>query len=463
VSPNLSLRFSLLHSVHAGTLVAGCCWCLAALGEETAGFPWIDPQGVDQPVLLCANSPPQRVLEEFEKTVPGGPKHIVIQQCGSGISTLESNTLPKTLLCFGELKEVDRLSLIALQAERPDQLALALAPDSVLLVHGRRMQVLTGTVSVLLAASAGRPLLEIELKAGQRHDWTMLRRAAMERSRGEFPPIVLPLPQVAAGTLLIHGGGEMPKDVTDKFIELAGGVDASIVVLPIAADESLPEDESRDTRVWTRAGAKNVRSLRARTRAEVESPEFASAIQNAKAVWFGGGRQWRFVDAYIGTKAEELFRGVLTRGGVIGGSSAGASIQGQYMPRGSPLGNTDMMAEGYERGLDFLPGTAVDQHFTQRKRQRDMTALMRRNPQVLGIGLDEGTAIVVQGSKAQVIGRGGAHFYDYRTGTPAGELDFTLVTAGGQYDLAARRPRGHETQRRAPKRSAPTLKAWEAE
>jgi cyanophycinase len=163
------------------------------------------------------------------------------------------------------------------------------------------------------------------------------------------------------------------------------------------------------------------------------------AIENAKAVWFSGGRQWRFVDAYMGTKAEELFRGVLARGGVIGGSSAGASIQSQYMPRGSPLGNTDMMAEGYERGLDFLPGAAVDQHFTQRKRHSDMTALMRRYPQLLGIGLDEGTAIVVSGSTAQVIGRGGVHFYDYRAGWPAGEKDFALVKAGGLYDLAARR------------------------
>jgi cyanophycinase len=170
----------------------------------------------------------------------------------------------------------------------------------------------------------------------------------------------------------------------------------------------------------------------------VESPEFVAAIENTKAIWFSGGRQWRFVDAYMGTKAEELFRGVLVRGGVIGGSSAGASIQSQYMPRGSPLENTDMMAEGYERGLGFLPGAAVDQHFTQRKRHEDMTALMRRYPQILGIGLDEETAIVVQGSRAQVIGRGGAHFYDYRTGPPAGEHDYLLLHAGDRYDLARR-------------------------
>ena len=76
------------------------------------------------------------------------------------------------------------------------------------------------------------------------------------------------------------------------------------------------------------------------------------------------------------------------RGGVIGGSSAGASIQGEYMPRGHPLGNTVMAAEGYERGFGFLPGCAIDQHFFARNRTADMTGLMKKYPQYLGIGID---------------------------------------------------------------------------
>jgi cyanophycinase len=295
------------------------------------------------------------------------------------------------------------------------------------------------TIPVVLAACPGRPLREVELKRGARHDLTMLRRAALERSVGGFPPPVPPLPQVPHGTLFIHGGGEMPPDVVQRFIELAGGPDAPIVVLPTAAEGPFPDDISRDTRVLTRAGATNVKSLRARVKSEVESPEFAAALNEAKGVWFNGGRQWRFVDAYLGTKAEELFHGVLRRGGVIGGSSAGASIQSQYMPRGSPLGNSDMMADGYERGLGFLPGTAVDQHFTQRKRHADMTGLMCRYPQLLGIGLDEGTAIVVQGPMAQVIGRGNVHFYDYRTGPPGSERDYTLTEAGQRFNLVERK------------------------
>jgi cyanophycinase len=427
----LSHRFSV-------AFVLVCASCLGAQAGETAGFPWIDASGVRAPVLLCAAEPADNVRQQFEKLADGKPGRIVVIREKNGDRGVPAE-LTNVIVRAGELNDAEKSEIAAALAQRPEQFAVWLSPQAALAVYDRRLHCLgEGNVTIFLPASPGRPLRQIELKPGMPHDLTMLRRAAVERSLGNFPPIAPPVPNVSSGTLLIHGGGEMPKDVTDRFIELAGGPDAPIVVLPIAAEGSLPEDESRDTRVWTRVGAKNVRSLRARSRAEVESPEFAAAIENAKAVWFSGGRQWRFVDAYMGTKAEELFRGVLARGGVIGGSSAGASIQSQYMPRGSALGNTDMMAEGYERGLGFLPGAAVDQHFTQRKRHGDMTALMRRYPQILGIGLDEGTAIVVSGSAAQVIGRGGVHFYDYRTGQPAGAEDFALVRAGERYDLAGR-------------------------
>jgi cyanophycinase-like exopeptidase len=105
------------------------------------------------------------------------------------------------------------------------------------------------------------------------------------------------------------------------------------------------------------------------------------------------------------------FHDVLRRGGVIGGSSAGASIQGEYLARGSPLGNTYIMAEGYERSLNFLPGVAIDQHFTQRGRAPEMAKLIDRFPQLLGIGIDESTAIVIQGTSYIVVGEHSAHVF----------------------------------------------------
>jgi cyanophycinase len=250
------------------------------------------------------------------------------------------------------------------------------------------------------------------------------------------PPIIA-APEVPKGALVIVGGGGMPADVTKAFIDLAGGPDALIVVLPTANPDPVPANA--EATFLSRAGARNVKVLPARTLAEVEDPKNLAILKEARGVWFGGGRQWRFVDAYEGTKAEEAFRDVLRRGGVIGGSSAGATIQGDYLCRGSPLNNTDVQCEGYERGLRFLPGVAIDQHFTQRKRHPDMTALMKQHPQYLGIGLDEATAIIVKGSVAEVKGRGKAHFYDTRRKTAPDEPDYEALVAGASYDLKARK------------------------
>jgi cyanophycinase len=138
------------------------------------------------------------------------------------------------------------------------------------------------------------------------------------------------------------------------------------------------------------------------------------------------------VDAYEGTQAEKLLHDVLKRGGVIGGSSAGASIQGEYLARGNPLGPQEIIAPGYERGMGFLRGMAIDQHFSQRNRFRDMELLMRTYPQLLGVGIDEATAIVVQKASAEVVGRGKAHFY-------AGKPEFTALSEGERYDLTRRK------------------------
>ncbi len=155
-----------------------------------------------------------------------------------------------------------------------------------------------------------------------------------------------------------------------------------------------------------------MKALHTRDPKKADDPAFSEMLTKAGGVWFGGGRQWKFVDAYAGTLTEKRFHEVLARGGAIGGSSAGASIQSEYMPRGHPLGNTVMAAEGYEHGLGFLPGCAVDQHFFARKRTADMTGLMKKYPQYLGIGIDEATAIVVTGSTAEVIGRTKVAFFD---------------------------------------------------
>jgi cyanophycinase len=332
-------------------------------------------------------------------------------------------------------------------ADHPGLVGIGLDEGTALVVQGRSLEVLgESVVSIFLAEGGGREPREMALPPKAQHDLTMLRRAAQDRAANPFPPEELPEPKLAAGSLVIVGGGGMPREVVSRFLELAGGPDAPIVVLPTASGED-PADDQRSGRFLERAGARKVTTLSQRTRSEVESPEFLAALSEAKGVWFGGGRQWRFVDCYGGTKAEAAIYDVLRRGGVIGGSSAGASIQAQYMVRGSVLGNLEPMAEGYERGFNYLPGTAIDQHFSQRGRQRDMTRVVHRHPQLLGIGLDEGTAIIVQGQKADVVGEGKVYFYDRRAmpkegpmEPPAeGEPDYVALAAGETFDLVERK------------------------
>jgi len=327
----------------------------------------------------------------------------------------------------------------------PGLVGFGVDEGTALFVSGRKLEVVgKSSVTAIFAAAEhqNRPVREIELKNSSIHDYTMLRRAALARALPLFPPKEVPASKLEKGSLVIVGGGGMPADVVAKFIELAGGPEAPIVVLPTAnppvADDG--KTERREGSFFERAGAKHVTILPQRTREEVESPEFEEALKNAKGVWFGGGRQWRFVDCYAGTKAEKLIRDVLDRGGVIGGSSAGATIQGDFLVRGSVLGNEEMMAEGYERGLGYLPGSAIDQHFSQRKRFPDMTNVMKRHPQVLGIGIDEATAVVVQGETALIMGKGNAHFYDYRKREAAATdaPDYIAVKAGEKFNLVKR-------------------------
>lgn len=324
-------------------------------------------------------------------------------------------------------------------AEHPHLVGLGVDENTAVLVRGRRLIALGDHgATLVLAASKTKPMKKTIIERRRRFaDWTALRRAARDRSGPTFPPEKPAVPEVKHGSLVIVGGGGMPREIVDRFIQLAGGPEAPIVILPTASPDPLPK-RSFSKVMFERAGAKDVTVLPARKLKDVEDPKNLAALKRAKGIWFGGGRQWRFIDAYEGTKAHELFHEVLKRGGVIGGSSAGASIQPEYMARGNPLGNRDIMAEGYERGLNFLPGVAVDQHFAQRKRFADMTSLVKTYPQILGIGIDEATALIVEGHIGTVMGRSKVHFYDSNKKYKKGAPDYQSLAKGEKYDLKAR-------------------------
>jgi cyanophycinase len=316
---------------------------------------------------------------------------------------------------------------------------LSIDDQTALLVKGREVRIFgEGKVRMfLMVADKERPDRVIDFKSGAVADYTTLRRIALARTKPEFPPKELRTPEVPNGSLIIVGGGGMPVDVTKKFVDLAGGPDAQFVVLPISMPDPIPA--TSDGRFLKRYGVKNITVIKSRDPKEMDSDETLAILKKAGGVWFDGGRQWRFVDAYEGTKFEQELHNVLKRGGAIGGSSAGATIQGEYLCRGDPLGPNPIICEGYEKGMAFLPGVGIDQHFTQRKRHPDMTKLMATYPQLLGIGLDEATAIVVKGHVAEVMGRGKAHFYDRRKPVDKDKPDYEAFSAGERYDLKDRK------------------------
>ena len=241
------------------------------------------------------------------------------------------------------------------------------------------------------------------------------------------------------GSLVIVGGNaRIAPEVFKKFIDLAGGPTAKIVIIPTAngTRDFGPAYEGRVFPNYQQHGAMNLQILHTDDRAVADTDEFVQTIKEATGVWFMGGRQWRIADAYLGTKTEKALWDLLDRGGVIGGSSAGATIQGSYLARGDTKTNTIMMGD-HEAGFGFLKKSAIDQHLLRRNRQFDLVEIMEAKPDLLGIGLDEGTAIVVQGDRFEVIGVSFVAIYDPKIMTP--KTPFYLLGAGDRFDLVTRK------------------------
>jgi cyanophycinase len=163
---------------------------------------------------------------------------------------------------------------------------------------------------------------------------------------------------------------------------------------------------------------------------------FIEPLKAAQGVFFFGGRQWHLVDAYAGTKTEAAIRAVLDRGGVIGGSSAGASIQGSFLVRGDTESNTIMMGD-HQVGFGYLKNVGIDQHVLRRNRHFDLIEVVEAHPELLGIGIDENTALVVQGDEAEVIGASYVLVYDNRSTVGTGGK-FYFLAPGDRFNLATR-------------------------
>src|SRR4051812_87015 len=164
-------------------------------------------------------------------------------------------------------------------------------------------------------------------------------RAAFDGARpGQQSAAEAPEYGPAKGTLLIVGGGNLNgSGINEKFIELAGGPSKKFVIVPTAGGnrnaqgELIAYDEQRIIAPWFGLGQKTVRPPPPHDPKVADTAPFASFLRDADALWFNGGRQWNIVDSYANTLTYREFHKVLERGGVIGGSSAGATIQGEYL------------------------------------------------------------------------------------------------------------------------------------
>ncbi len=237
------------------------------------------------------------------------------------------------------------------------------------------------------------------------------------------------------GALVVVGGGEIGPAIVARFVELAGGKDAEIVAIPTAHD--VPDAGERLAKSLRETfGFERITILHTKDRAEADSEEFVAPLQSATAVWIGGGRQWRLVDSYLGTRTEREIKSVLERGGVVGGSSAGATIQGSFLVRGAREGNRIMVAKDYTQGLGLMNGVAIDQHILPRGRAGDLAPVIDAHPELLGLGVDESTAMVVEGDRFEVIGRGVVAIHD---GREHDGRKYYFLAPGEQFDWKARR------------------------
>ncbi len=210
-------------------------------------------------------------------------------------------------------------------------------------------------------------------------------------------PAPIEVEGIGPGTLILQGGGDTPKELTDAFFNIAGNENAKLVIIPTASANA--DKGTGWTDRWTEKKLASVTMLHTRDRKRANTEEFVKPLKEANAVWIAGGDQQRLADAYVGTLVEKELQALLKRGGVIWGTSAGAAIMSKLMISSGKPPATELA-----RGFDLLPGTVIDQHFIARQREPRLLEVLQKYPGFVGIGVDEGTALIVKGRMLRAIG-----------------------------------------------------------
>jgi cyanophycinase len=203
--------------------------------------------------------------------------------------------------------------------------------------------------------------------------------------------------------MLLCGGNAMPNSILKTFYEKGGHSLGRLAIIPTASLRADSGDFSLSLAVWKEFAWGAIDIAHAHSREAASDASVLDVIRNATAVWIAGGDQQRLVDRYQNTPVHEELRNLIRRGGVLGGTSAGAAIVSQIMIAGGIT--QPVVTEGW--GL--LPDLIIDQHFSQRARFERLARAVGQHPDRVGIGIDESTAILLDQAGIRVLGNGAAY------------------------------------------------------
>ena len=213
------------------------------------------------------------------------------------------------------------------------------------------------------------------------------------------------------GKLIIIGGGSIPDSLFEFFAADCGGKNQPVVYIPTATNDEEFIQKGEHLIKFTSRGYTNLSTIHTRDKKEADNPKNIELMRNAKGLFFGGGDQQLIADAYAGTKLYDEFIALLNRGGVIMGTSAGATIMGSLMVGGDARDDISKKYN-FNPAFSFMTNTALDQHVLARNRQFDLISVIENYPGTLGIGMDESTAIIVEAGQFKVWGKSYAMLYD---------------------------------------------------
>jgi cyanophycinase len=215
----------------------------------------------------------------------------------------------------------------------------------------------------------------------------------------------------AKGKLIIIGGGLIPDSLFTFFANYIGGKDQPIVYIPTATDDEEFIQKKEHLIKFTSRGFTNLYTIHTRNKKEADDPKNIALMRNAKGLFFGGGDQDLIAAAYGGTQLYDEFIALLNRGGVIMGTSAGATIMGSLLIGGDARNDLTKI-NSFKPAFSFMTHTAIDQHVLARNRQFDLIPVIQQYPNTLGVGLDESTAMIVEAGKFTILGLSYAMIYD---------------------------------------------------